>query len=116
MFQLRLYQTSLGEWNQGFPAGILRWLVEVTRTARAKHDFTDSSALRFAKTIMLKAIPWLKEQQKEDGLWEHDELIRYSGGRDRKPPSSRLVTYHIASALDEFGLLDKLRPRIGDIQ
>lgn len=110
LFQSHLYQTSLGEWNQGFPAGIFRWLVEVTRTARAKHGLADSPALRFARLIMLRAIPWLKEHQKEDGLWDHGELPRYSGGKDRKPSSNRLVTYHIASALDEFGLLEKLRP------
>ncbi|MFC1718383.1 hypothetical protein ACFL6S_32305, partial [Candidatus Poribacteria bacterium] len=112
LFQLHLYQTSLGEWNQGYPAGIFRWLAEVTRIARAEHNFESSTALRFAKTIMLKAIPWLREHQEENGLWDHSTLPRHSGGENRKPPSSRLVTYHIVSALNEFNLLSKLLPRI----
>jgi hypothetical protein len=110
LFQLHLYQTSLGEWNQAFPAGILRWLVEVTGIARAQYSFADSSALRFAKWIMLRTIPWLREHQREDGLWSHGDLSRYSGGGNRKPPSDRLVTYHIVSALADFGLLESVLP------
>jgi len=113
LFQLHLYQTPLGEWNQGFPAGILRWIAEVTRTTRAKHRLEDSPLIRFAKVILLKTIPWLREHQKEDGLWDHDELSRFAGGAHRHPPSSRLVTYHIVSVLNEFDLLGKLLPREG---
>jgi hypothetical protein len=110
LFQLHLYQTPLGEWNQGFPAGILRWIAEATRTARRSNSFEDSSPLRFAKLIILKTIPWLRENQKEDGLWYHDELSRFSEGESRRPISRRLGTYHIVSVLNEFDLLDKLRP------
>jgi hypothetical protein len=111
LFQCHLYQTSLGEWNQGYPAGMFRWIAEATRTTRAKHNFEDSSALRFAKLILLKTIPWLREHQKEDGLWAQDELPRFSGGERRQPPSRRLGTYHIVSVLNEFNLLGKLSPR-----
>lgn len=93
LFQCHLYQTPLGEWNQGFPAGIFRWIAEVTRTTRAKHSFEDSSLLRFAKLITLKTVPWLREHQKEDGLWHHNELPRFGGGKQNRPPSSRLGTY-----------------------
>jgi hypothetical protein len=110
LFQLHLYQTSLGEWNQGFPAGIFRWIAEVTRTARAKHSLADSPALRFAKLIVLKTIPWLREHQKENGLWDHNELPRHFDGEHRQPLSARLGTYHIVSVLNEFGLLKKLTP------
>lgn len=110
LFQLHLYQTPLGEWNQGFPAGILRWIAEVTRTARRDYSFENSSPLRFAKLIILKTIPWLRENQKEDGLWYHDELSRFSDGEARRPISRRLGTYHIVSVLNEFDLLDRLRP------
>jgi len=110
LFQARLYQTCLGTWEQGFPASILRWLAEVTRTARATRRLEDSAAMRFAKAILLRTVPWLRQNQRDDGLWHHEELPRWSGGKGYPPPSPRLMTYHIASALNTFGLLDRLRP------
>ena len=109
LFQCHLYQTALGEWNQGIPAGLLQWIADVTHLARQESVIDDSPLLRFAKLMVLKTVPWLREHQEDNGLWDHGELARYAGGRDREPPSSRLVTYHIASSLNEFGLLEKLR-------
>ncbi len=34
LFQCHLYQTPLGAWDQGYPAGILRMMAEMTRQAR----------------------------------------------------------------------------------
>ncbi len=110
LFQCHLYQTSLGEWDQGFPAGIFRWIAEVTRRARAEETFEDSQLLRFAKLMVLRTIPWLREHQNEEGMWNHEGLGRHSGGRDYHSLGPRLATYHIVSALSEFGLLGKLRP------
>ncbi|MHC4503850.1 MAG: hypothetical protein ACYTFI_11140, partial [Planctomycetota bacterium] len=111
IFQLHLYQTSLGEWNQGHPGAILRWIAEATRLARAKQTFDESQLLRFAKLIVLKTVPWLREHQKDTGLWHHDELPRWGGGEKQQPMSPRLGTYHIAAVLKEFGLLEGLAPR-----
>jgi hypothetical protein len=110
LFQCHLYQTSLGAWDQGFPAGMFRFINEVTRTTRAAEAVDGSPALRFAKVQLLRTIPWLRANQKDDGLWDHEELSRYGNGELNRPPSRRLGTYHIVAALSEFGLLDRLRP------
>ncbi|MFQ6130407.1 MAG: hypothetical protein ACE5R4_00060 [Armatimonadota bacterium] len=108
-FQCHLYQTSLGEWNQGYPAGILRWIAEATSTTRAREAVEHSRLLRFAKLTLLKSVPWLREHQKADGTWDHEELPRH--GEEGRPPGRRLGTYHIVSVLHEFGLLEGLLPR-----
>ena len=107
LFQCHLYQTPLGEWHQAFPAGIFRWLAEVTLHTKSKHTVADSPSLRFAKVMLLKSIPWLRAHQEDDGLWNHEELPRWTD--KNRPPGRRLGTFHIASALDDFGLLDRLR-------
>jgi len=109
LFQRHLYQTPLGEWNQGYPAGIFRLIAELTRITR--QNVEDSLISRFAKTLILKTIPWLRENQKEDGLWAHDELAGM--GEHHRPLNRRLGTYHIVSVLNEFNLLEKLRPDMG---
>jgi hypothetical protein len=109
LFQCHLYQTSLGEWDQGFPAGILRWIAEVTRRARAEHAIEDAPLLRFAKLMVLRTVPWLREHQHGSGLWRHDGLGRHGDGTRFQPLSPQLATYHIVSVLDAFGLLGKLR-------
>ena len=111
LFQCHLYQTPLGEWNQGYPAGIFRLIAEVTRITRARHDVEAPSISRFAKMLLLKTIPWLREHQKEDGLWAHDELAGM--GEHHRPLDRRLGTYHIVSVLNEFNLLEKLHPDVG---
>jgi len=108
LYQCHLYQTPLGEWYQAFPAGILRWILEVTRATREAGAPEDSQALRFARLMLLRTVPWLRARQKDDGLWDHDELPRLSDAN--RPPSRRPGTYHIVAALDAFGLLDQLRP------
>jgi hypothetical protein len=62
--------------------------------------------------MVLKAIPWLREHQGDDGLWHEATLPYLEHGRGdlNTPPSPRLATYHIASVLREFGLLERLRP------
>ena len=55
-------------------------------------------------------VPWLREHQDEDGTWKHDALPRHASGARFEPPSDRLAAYHIVSVLDEFGLLERLRP------
>jgi len=112
LFQCHLYQTSQGEWNQGYPAGMLEWISEVTRNARRERDIDESPVLRFAKLMVLKTVPWLREHQGEDGTWDHAELSRRGEGADLPALSARLATYHIVTALNEFGLLDRLRPAI----
>ena len=113
LFQCHLYQTSLGEWDQGFPGGILRYITEVTRLARARNTADASPALRLAKLMVLRTIPWLREHQKEDGLWHHEDLPCW-GDTGRYPAMSpRLGTYHILSALHAFDLLETVRPVLG---
>jgi hypothetical protein len=110
LFQCHLYQTSLGEWNQGFPAGILQWISEVTRAARSECAIDESPLLRFAKVMVLKTVPWLREHQDEDGMWDHTGLSREGEGAGFPAMSARLTTYHIVTALMDFGLLERLRP------
>jgi len=109
LFQCHLYQTPLGEWNQGYPAGIFRLIAEVSHITR--QNVEDSLISRFAKMLLLKTIPWLREHQKEDGLWAHGELAGM--GEHHRPLNRRLGTYHIVSVLNEFNLLEKLRPDVG---
>jgi hypothetical protein len=111
LFQCHLYQTALGEWNQGFPAGLLQWIADVTHLARQESVIDDSPLLRFAKLMVLKTVPWLREHQGDDGLWDHGVLSRHYEGASFSAPSARLTTYHIVRALREFGLLDRLRPK-----
>ena len=110
LFQCHLYQTPLGEWNQGFPGGIFQWISEVTRQSRGDCAIADSLVLRLAKLMILKTVPWLREHQDEDGLWNHAKLSCHGGGAGIPAPSARLATYHIVSALNEFALLAGLRP------
>lgn len=111
VFQAHLYQTTQGEWPQGFPAGVLRLIAEATSTTRAGQNANDSPAARLARVILLKSVPWLREHQSPSGLWDHGELSRFGGGERFQPLSPRLATYHIASVLNEFGLLARLRCR-----
>lgn len=111
LFQCHLYQTPLGAWDQGFPGGLFRWAAEVTRLERTQLGVDGSAALRFAKTMLLKTVPWLRANQKPDGLWAHDELPHWGMGDLNRAPGRRLGSYHIVSVLKEFGLLDRLRAR-----
>ena len=110
LFQCHLYQTSLGEWNQGYPAGILQWISDVTRLAGKECTIEESPLLRFAKLMVIRTVPWLRKHQDEGGLWDHATLERRGAGARFSPLSARLATYHIAATLNEFGLLDRLRP------
>ena len=110
LFLMRLYQTPLGEWNQGFPAGILGLLSQVTRGSREAHGPEGTPTLRFAKSILLRTVPWLRHNQADDGLWHHEDMPYWGGGHLNIPPSPRLATYHIVASLRDFGLLDRLRP------
>ena len=107
LFQAHLYQTAHGVWGQGYPAGMLRWLVEVTLHSRAQGAIEDSPTLRFAKVMLLKTIPWLRLHQHDDGTWDHEELSR---NKNSQPLDRRMAAYHIITALQAFGLLDRLRP------
>ena len=60
--------------------------------------------------MVLKTIPWLREHQKEDGLWHHEDIARWGENARHPAMSPRLGTYHIVAALDAFGLLDRLQP------
>ena len=106
LFQCHLYQTCLGEWNQGYPSGIFRQIAEVTRTTRARHGLDGSPLVCFAASRLLRTVPWLRHHQKDDGLWHFEELPRH--GDQGRPPSPRLGTYHVCSVLHEFGLLERL--------
>jgi hypothetical protein len=110
LFQCHLYQTPLGAWDQGYPAGIFRWIAEVTRTTRQRHKIEESPDLRLAKVMLLKSVPWLREHQGDDGLWHHENLRRHGRGDLNRPSDPRLATYHIATVLSDFGLLDRLLP------
>jgi hypothetical protein len=107
LFQCHLYQTALGAWDQGFPAGMLRQIADMTRLARSGPG--EASELRLARVMVLKTIPWLRRHQKEDGLWDHGELHCERGYDEWPCISPRLATYHVCDVLNEFGLLDRLR-------
>ena len=94
--QVSRYQNSLGEWDQGFPAGMVAWLSLYAHPA--------------AKALVAKTVPWLRHNQASDGLWHHEELPRKDWGKPATPPQPRLATYHIVAALARFGLLERLRP------
>ena len=96
IYQASRYQTSLGEWEQGFPAGMLTFLSLYNHGA--------------AKSLVIKTVPWLREHQADDGLWHHEELPQGDRVDGAKPPEPRLAAYHIVSALHRFGLMDRLRP------
>jgi len=93
--QASRYQNSLGEWDQAFPAGMLSFL-----------SLYDNPV---AKSLVIKTVPWLREHQADDGLWHHEELLRVPWGELAEPCGPRLATYHIASTLHKFGLIDHLR-------
>lgn len=111
LFQARLYQTCLGEWSQGYPSGIFGLIAEVTRGSRERHGIDGTPTLRFARAILLRTVPWLRHNQASDGLWHHEELPHWGRGDLNEAASPRLATYHIMAALNEFGLLDRLRPK-----
>lgn len=96
VYQASRYQTSLGEWDQGFPAGMLAFL--------SLYDHP------MARALVIKTIPWLRKHQADDGLWHHEELPRTDWGKPAHPPAPRLAAYHICSALQRFGVLDRMRP------
>jgi len=96
VYQASRYQTSLGEWPAAFPAGILAWL--------ALHG---SPA---AKALVVRTVPWLREHQSDDGLWHQEDLSREDTGRLVEVTEPPLATYHIVAALQQFGVLDRLRP------
>jgi len=95
IYQASRYQTSLGEWSQGFPAGMLAFL--------SLYDHVTAQAL------VTKSVPWLRIHQADDGLWYHDTLYRSDWGKPAHPAQPRLATYHIVAALNRFGMLDRLR-------
>ena len=99
VFQASRYQTSLGEWDQGFPGGMLSFL-----------SLYDNPV---AKSLVMKTVPWLREHQGDDGLWDHSELPQDDWGKLARPPNPRLTTYHIVHSLHKLGLLDRLRPQGG---
>ena len=96
LYQIARYQSSLGEWDQGYPAGLLAWLSLYRHPA--------------AKALVAKTVPWLRAHQADDGLWHHESLFRTDWGKPATPPEPRLATHHIVAALDAFGLLRSLRP------
>ncbi len=80
----------------------------LTRQAREAEDAKALPIICFAKRTLLRTVPWLKHHQRDDGLWHLADLPHEdSPGR---PPDARLGSYHIASVLNEFGLLERLRP------
>ena len=96
IYQASRYQTSLGEWGQGFPAGMLAFL--------SLYDHT------MAQALVMKTVPWLRRHQADDGLWHQEALPRTDWGKSAQPAQPRLATYHIVAALKRFGILDCLRP------
>ena len=108
LFQCHLYQTPLGEWNQGYVSGIFRMIEAVTRQAREAGGAEAEPILCFARRMLLRTVPWLRHHQQDDGLWHLGDLPRH--GDAGRPPDPRLGTYHIVSVLHEFGLLERLRP------
>jgi len=96
IYQASRYQTPLGEWDQGFPAGMLSLL-----------SLYDQDA---ARSLVIKTVPWLRHHQATDGLWHQEELPRTDWGRPAHPASARLATYHICAALRGSGVLGRLRP------
>ena len=95
VYQASRLQTSLGEWDQGFPAGMLAFL-----------SLYDQPA---ATALAIKSVPWMRHHQGDDGLWHHEDLPRTDWGRPAISPSPRLATYHIVTALVHSGVLDRLR-------
>jgi hypothetical protein len=109
LFQCHLYQTDLGRWEQGFPAAMLSQAAELCRLSRER-DGLDAPAARFAKGIVLRTVPWLRRDQKSDGTWHHGDLDCHRGNKRHPVPGPRLTTYLVASALKDFGILERLRP------
>ena len=95
-YQASRYQTALGEWDQGFPAGMLAFLSLYNDPA--------------AESLVARTVPWLREHQSDDGLWHHEQLFRKDWGKPAIPPEPRLATYHIVAALHKFGLTGRVRP------
>jgi hypothetical protein len=106
LFQCHLYQNALGAWDQGYPAGLLRQIADMTRLAR--EGAVDAPELRLARVMVLKTVPWLRHNQEDDGLWDHSKLPCHLGYDEFPCISRRLGSYHIVSALDDFGVLDRL--------
>ena len=96
VFQASRYQTALGEWGQGFPAGMLTFL-----------SLYDSPQ---AKALVIRTVPWLRARQGGDGLWHEEDLPRADWGKPARPAEPRLAACHIVAALARFGLLERLRP------
>ncbi|MGD2175251.1 MAG: hypothetical protein PVJ27_07595 [Candidatus Brocadiaceae bacterium] len=97
VFQASRYQNSLGEWDQAYPAGMLSFLSLLPGPE--------------AKALAMKTVPWLRENQAEDGLWHHETLLRNDWGKPATPAAPRLASYHIVAGLSALGLLERLRPR-----
>lgn len=95
IYQASRYQTSLGEWNQAYPSGMLAFLAL----------YGDSAA----KSLAIKTVPWLREHQADDGLWHVQGLV---SSEEAVSPEPRLATYHILAALHQFGLLERLRGQV----
>ncbi|MFO7956739.1 MAG: hypothetical protein R6X33_06525 [Candidatus Brocadiia bacterium] len=55
---------------------------------------------------------WTAEQEarREDGLWDHGELHCERSYDEWPCISPRLATCHVCDVLNEFGVLDRLRP------
>jgi hypothetical protein len=95
VYQASRYQTSLGRWEQAFPAGMLAFLVLCSDPA--------------AESLVIKTVPWLRNHQGDDGLWHQEDLWRDDWGKLATPAEPRLATWHICAALRRFGLLERLR-------
>lgn len=107
-FQCHLYQTDTGAWDQAFAAGNLRQIAEMSRQAM---DLSDNAPeVSLARRMVIGTVPWLREHQGDDGLWDFADLPRMRGGKPYAPPSARTSSYHIVSVLKRFGLLEELRP------
>ena len=107
-FQCHLYQDATGAWGQGFPGGNLRQIAEMAAQALAGNS--DAPELRLARRMVILSVPWLREHQGDDGLWDHSQLPRWGWGEAWPAPAARTASYHIVSVLHAFGLLSRLRP------
>ena len=96
LFHMSRYQTSLGDWPEANPHGMLAFL-----------SLYDHPA---AKALAIKTVPWLRHNLKDDALWHHGEIARPTKSRASQPVDPRLLTFLIALALHRFGILPELAP------
>lgn len=96
LFQMSRYQTSLGDWPDANPHGMLAFLSLYGHPA--------------AKALAIKTVPWLRHHLDGDALWRRGEIARPTKTRASQTVEPRLVTFHIVLALHKLGLLRELRP------